>query len=239
MADKNTVALEELNVEYCDVDTLSPNSYNPNRQTDRDFALLCQSIRDDGFTQPVIAIRHNREIVDGEHRWRAAIAVGYKEIPVVFVDMTPEQQRIATLRHNRARGSEDVNLAAELLRDLAGRGAADFALDALAMDVAEMDMLLKDVKTPDVLSSPEVTAARDADPTNMTAIADATRAAEKRIATESTAMDIATKHRDRDMFRVDLSFTSEEGALVQRVLGNRPADRLLALCKARVEAANG
>jgi ParB-like chromosome segregation protein Spo0J len=233
--EKHTVALDSLEVVYVDVDSLNPNSYNPNRQTDKDFALLRSSIHDDGFTQPVIVIRHNREIVDGEHRWRAALAEGMKQIPVVFVDMTPEQQRISTLRHNRARGSEDVNLAAELLRDLAGRGAADFALDKLGMAGEEMEMLLKDVKAPEVYDAPEVLEAKEKDPEDFAAIADATRAAERRLDGEKTAQDAVAKARDQDTFRLDLSFTSEEWTFVRAVLGDHPADRLLALCKAKLE----
>lgn len=239
---KNTVALTDTVVEYVAVDTLKPNSYNPNRQTDKDFELLLSSMRDDGFTQPVIAIRHNKEIVDGEHRWRAAMALtgqgetGFERIPVVFVDMTPEQQRIATLRHNRARGSEDVNLAAELLRDLQGRGATDFALEKLGMGEEEMEMILKDVQAPEVFSAPEVIAAKAADPNDNVGIADATRAAERRIETEKSTMDNAAVRRDKDRVKLDLSFTETEWALVKKVLGLHPADRLLELCKARIGA---
>ena len=40
------------------------------------------------------------------------------EVPVVFVDMTREQMRVSTLRHNRARGSEDIDKSADVLKDL-------------------------------------------------------------------------------------------------------------------------
>jgi ParB-like chromosome segregation protein Spo0J len=236
--EKNPVALDQLEVVYVDVDTLNPNSYNPNRQTDKDFQLLLSSMKDDGFTQPVIAIRSNREIVDGEHRWRAAIALGMKQIPVVFTDMTPEQQRISTLRHNRARGSEDMNLSAELLRDLASRGAADFAMESLQMSEAEMDFLLKDVKAPDMLEAPEVMKAMAESPFDQTAISDAHRVAEKRLAAESVAQDRSFKAMDLDIFRVDLSFVTEEWWIVKPALGKEPAKALLALCREQIALSN-
>jgi len=64
------------------------------------------------------------------------------QIPVVFVDMTDEQMRIATLRHNRARGSEDYDLSIEVLRDLQQLGAIDWAQDSLGLDDEELNELL-------------------------------------------------------------------------------------------------
>ena len=117
--------LERLVVEYVPIGSIAPNEYNPNRQSEHEYKMLLDSMRDNGFTQPIIVQRTSMQIVDGEHRWRAARELGYTEIAVVFVDMSPEQMRIATLSHNRARGQEDVELTAELLRDLEKMGALD------------------------------------------------------------------------------------------------------------------
>lgn len=122
-------ALERLKIEYVSTDMLKPNTYNPNRQSAHDFELLLRSITEDGFTQPIITLP-DLTIVDGEHRWRAARHLELKQVPIVKVDMTPEQMRIATLRHNRARGSEDITLAAEVLRDLRELGALDWATES-------------------------------------------------------------------------------------------------------------
>lgn len=150
---KKANALETLKIEYVPVGSLQPNDYNPNRQSDHDFELLLRSMREDGFTQPIVALRSTKVIVDGEHRWRAGQALGMAEVPVVFVDMTPEQARIATLRHNRARGSEDVELAAAVLRDLAALGALDYAQDQLMLDDEEISRLMEDMGAPDALAS--------------------------------------------------------------------------------------
>src|SRR5690349_8625748 len=125
--------LETLTISYVNIDTLYPNAYNPNRQSDREFELLLKSMEEDGFTTPIVAQSTTKMIVDGEHRWRAAKRLGYKEIPVVLVDMTDPQMRIATLRHNRARGSEDIELTIKVLQDLRTLGALDHAVDSLNM----------------------------------------------------------------------------------------------------------
>lgn len=151
---KSNKVLERLKVEKVPVGMLKPNSYNPNRQSPEDFELLCKSMEEDGFTQPILALKDG-VIVDGEHRWRAAQKLGYEEVPVVFVEMTPEQMRIATLRHNRARGSEDLQLTSQMLRDLERLGALEYVKDELMIDDKDLKYLLQDVAAPDVLASSE------------------------------------------------------------------------------------
>ena len=152
---KNTSRLKKLEVVYVNINTVKPNTYNPNRQNQETLELLKRSINEDGFTQPVIVHRQSKEIVDGEHRWRAAREMGMTQIPVVFVDMTDEQMRIATLRHNRARGSEDAALSIEVLRDLQELGASAWAQDSLMMSDAEMNLLLDEIPAPDALAAEE------------------------------------------------------------------------------------
>ena len=59
-------------------------------------------------------------------------------IPTVYTDMDPAQMRIATMRHNKARGSHDIELEAQLLRDLRELGALEWAQDALQLDDVEV-----------------------------------------------------------------------------------------------------
>lgn len=143
--EKNIVTLERLITETVPIDSLTPNTYNPNRQSDREFELLCRSIEEDGFTQPVLVNRATREIIDGEHRWRACKVLGWTEITVVFTDMTREQQMISTLRHNRARGSEDISKASDVLRNLQHMGVLDHVADSLMLDDVEMKVMLDDI----------------------------------------------------------------------------------------------
>jgi len=276
--EKKGRALERLVVEYVPLRSIKPNSYNPNRQSDHEFELLVLSVTEDGFTQPIVVQQETREFVDGEHRWTAAIVThalkaagldptpgniaearakrfallegptGDSEIPVVFVDMTLEQMRIATLRHNRARGTEDVELTASLLRDLRELGALDWAADSLKLSDTEMQRLLDDMPAPEALAGEEFSGAwvpegathasedrqgEDAEG-NLRGItaaaADRQRIAEARLAEARTEEERVAILVDRGIHRVSLTFTGEEGQLVKRVLGDHPADRLLELC---------
>ena len=94
---KKASRLSTLVVTYVPVGDIKPNLWNPNRQSDHDFELLCRSMEEDGFTQTIVAIKvtaeHKKDaafatfaggdavIVDGEHRWRAAMKLGFTEIP--------------------------------------------------------------------------------------------------------------------------------------------------------------
>lgn len=149
---KTTNKLKRLAVEYVDIASIKPNTYNPNRQDEATLELLCRSILDDGFTTPVLVHQDSRQIVDGEHRWRAAKKLSMTQIPVVFVDMSDEQMKVATLRHNRARGSEDISLANDVIRDLQMLGALDWAQGSLMMSDAELNDLFDDLPASEALA---------------------------------------------------------------------------------------
>jgi len=259
--ERKATKLERLEIAYVKVDALRPNTYNPNRQNEHDFELLMRSMEEDGFTQPVVALRDG-EIVDGEHRWRAAKQLGYDEIPVVFTDMTPAQMKIATLRHNRARGSEDVEQSAQVLRDLRELGALDWAQDSLMLDDVEMSRLLEDIGAPESLASEEFgeawapergitssdgyevgveVAAHDDGAGSINASAATTRAKEdirereKRIAAAKTEEERQMASREMKLFRLSLTFAGEEATVIKRVLGKRSAERLLELCHAELD----
>lgn len=251
---KANIALEKLTIEYVAHNSIKPNSYNPNRQSAHDFELLLRSMREDGFTQPIIVHRESREIVDGEHRWRAAAELGMKEIPVVFVEMTPEQMRIATLRHNRARGSEDIELSADVLRDLEKLGALDWAADSLMLSDIEIEKLLNDVPAPEALASDEygeawepnpqgdidmagidVTAIEKMEPYEISASPAAIKARderERKITQAKTDEEREMATRSRAVYRISLMFTDDEAEIVRSILGKQPAIKLLEMCRA-------
>ena len=253
---KTNVVLEKLVIEYIDTKAIQPNPYNPNRMSEKDFELLCRSMREDGFTQPIIVLRDTKEIVDGEHRWRAADHLGMPQVPVVLVDMTPEQMRIATLRHNRARGSEDLILSADVLRDLEKLGALDWAADSLMLSDTEIEKLLEDIPAPDALAGQEYTNAWAPQPqmdqqgasvsttanevnsggivvtTAMSVEAvNAQRVHERKLEAARTEEEKQLVRNDRVFYRINLMFSDAEAALVKQVLGDKPAERLLEICR--------
>jgi ParB-like chromosome segregation protein Spo0J len=115
-------------VEWVPRASLTANDYNPNRVAPPELALLKLSILENGWTQPIVTHSPDQdgtaEIVDGFHRWTvsadpdvAALTGGL--VPVVrLAQATPELARMATIRHNRARGTHYVLRMADLVVDL-------------------------------------------------------------------------------------------------------------------------
>jgi len=232
------------------VGNLKANTYNPNIQSEADFDLLIRSITEDGFTQPIVARESTHEIVDGEHRWRAARKMGMKAVPVVFVNMSDEQMRISTLRHNRARGSEDVDLGAKVLRDLRELGALDWAQDSLKLDDLELQRLLEDVSAADGLAgeeyseswAPQLTSERsernDYERGSMSdeaqKLTEALSERLKRASSNGERAKLETQMREA-VFRISIIFTDAEAEEVRSVLEPKPAQELLALCASYLE----
>jgi ParB/RepB/Spo0J family partition protein len=260
VVEKKALALKTLAIEYIPIHACKPNKYNPNRQSEHDFDLLKKSITEDGFTQPVIVRRSSNEIVDGEHRWRAAQALDYTEIPVVYVEMSEEQMRIATLRHNRARGSEDIELSAQVLRELRDLGALDWAADSLNMDEAELNSLMEDIAAPEALAGEEFGESWEPKTDASTGTDEAVqgdtkesakgpvmagstpqavsevRRQEVALASAKTEEEKQAVLKDSRTYRVSLVFASDEADVVKEALGDTPAVTLLEMCRARVAA---
>lgn len=114
---KDNIELAEqlpLHIEYVSVDDIYPNDYNPNAHTAESFDLLVKSLLYFGFTMPIVVNRSDMKIVDGENRYRAACIIGYKLIPVCFVDFDEEKLRYATIMHNAARGHDNGEMMKRL-----------------------------------------------------------------------------------------------------------------------------
>lgn len=251
MADvrEQAVKLENLEVEYVPIDELTPNIYNPNRQSENEFELLKKSIAEDGFTQPVI-VGKDGKIVDGEHRWRACRELGHEKVAIVRIPMDAAQARISTLRHNRARGTEDIELSVAVLNDLDELGALDWAVDSLQIDADELQRLRDNVPVPEALAADAFGQAwapvRDDKPLEETegGRSDVTAGAEAAIAEREKALEEATTEDERsairrtpNVYRVILTFTNREAELVKAALGEAPAVGLLELCKGGTDAA--
>lgn len=266
--EKKNRRLEELQIEWVPVGDVAPNPWNPNRQSDHDFELLMRSMDEDGFTQPIVVMRITKEalaeddalsgfkvgqivIVDGEHRWRAGQNLDYEKVPVVEVPMNIAQARIATLRHNRARGSEDYELSAQVLRDLEQLGAMEWAQDSLMLDEADVNRLLSDAATPEVLADEEFSEAwvpssgeegdieelADRSASSTPAAIEARRDAERKLAEAHTEEEKRAIRRDMDVFRLAVTFSGDEGIIVKAVTGGQAAPAILQLCREHLERA--
>ena len=117
------------------VEKITPNTYNPNAVAPPELKLLYDSIKEDGYTMPIVCYYENPTdtyiIVDGFHRYR--IMLDYPDIyereggrlPVAVIDKPLSNRMASTIRHNRARGSHDVDLMSNIIRELHELGRSD------------------------------------------------------------------------------------------------------------------
>ena len=122
-------------VQWIPVSEVKANDYNPNKVAKTEMKLLAHSIRNDGYTQPVVVWKDKDkddgyEVVDGFHRSRVAQEVkdikarvyGYLPVAVLGEKRTARNNRIAsTIRHNRARGKHVVGSMSEIVVELRKR----------------------------------------------------------------------------------------------------------------------
>jgi ParB-like chromosome segregation protein Spo0J len=126
------------------------NDYNPNKVAPPEMRLLETSIKQDGYTQPVVTWLEGerREVVDGFHRnqvGRKSKAVrrrtrGYLPVTTINAERAQRGNRMAaTIRHNRARGKHQVQKMSEIVVELKRRNWSDERIRReLGMDADEV-----------------------------------------------------------------------------------------------------
>lgn len=102
---------------------LRPNRWNYNEEPEETFQKLVESIRSLGFSRPIVARQvageKLLEIVNGEHRWRAAEVLELKTVPVFDLGEIPDEKaKELCIVLNERPGRPDQIRLADLLRDL-------------------------------------------------------------------------------------------------------------------------
>lgn len=121
-------------------ENITANDYNPNKVAPPEMKLLYDSIKCDGYTQPIVTgtpidenTNQNEYIVtDGYHR--NVIPRQHSDIdtklhgylPVTVLEgKTRSELMASTIRHNRARGTHDVDLMSNIVAELHTLGRED------------------------------------------------------------------------------------------------------------------
>ena len=131
------------------IEKIQANTYNPNHVAPPEMKLLYDSIKEDTYTMPIVCYYlpdvDKYEIVDGYHRY--TVMLTHKDIyerehgllPVVVIDKPLSDRMASTVRHNRARGTHDINLMTNIVAELKESGMSDaWILKHLGMDAEEL-----------------------------------------------------------------------------------------------------
>jgi ParB-like chromosome segregation protein Spo0J len=116
------IKLPIMNVKLVDIDKIIANDYNPNKVATPEMKLLELSILEDGYTQPIVTYYDAEQdkyiIVDGFHRYTVGKKLQLKELPIVVIDKPIEDRIASTIRHNRARGTHQIDSMKNIIQFL-------------------------------------------------------------------------------------------------------------------------
>ena len=136
------------NVVAVPIEEIQANSYNPNAVAPPEMRLLYESIKEDGYTMPIVCYKlpnGKYEIVDGYHRY--TVMLTHKDIyereggklPVVVIDKDMSNRMASTIRHNRARGQHSIELMMNIVGELKKSGMSDaWIMKEIGMDADEL-----------------------------------------------------------------------------------------------------
>lgn len=125
--------MQELNIVYKNIKELKPYKKNAKKHDKKQVEQIANSIKEFGFTQPVI-IDKNNCVVAGHGRILGAKKAGLKQVPTVCLEeLTEEQIKAYRLVDNKLNESEwDSVLLAQELEEI-----KDLNMDLFGFDLAE------------------------------------------------------------------------------------------------------
>lgn len=137
------------NVLCVPLEKVTANDYNPNSVAPPEMALLETSIWEDGYTQPIVTYYDAEKdvyiVVDGFHRYltlKNSKRIFEREngmLPIVVIDKQLGDRMASTIRHNRARGSHNIELMSTIVAELVEMGKGDrWICQHIGMSVDEL-----------------------------------------------------------------------------------------------------
>jgi ParB-like chromosome segregation protein Spo0J len=130
------------------IEHIHANAYNPNHVAPPEMKLLYESIKEDGYTMPIVVYPlgdGEYEIVDGYHRYTTMLLHrdSYERegglLPCSIIDKDVSNRMASTIRHNRARGSHSIELMMNIVGELKKAGMSDaWIMKEIGMDADEL-----------------------------------------------------------------------------------------------------
>ena len=136
------------NIQAIPIEHIHANAYNPNHVAPPEMKLLYESIKEDGYTMPIVVYPlgdGEYEIVDGYHRYTTMLLhrdIYEREggkLPCSIIDKDVSNRMASTIRHNRARGSHSIELMMNIVGELKKAGMSDqWIMKEIGMDADEL-----------------------------------------------------------------------------------------------------
>src|SRR5215208_3014159 len=140
----------QLSVVYRPISDLKPDPRNARTHPKRQIEQLCSSLRQFGFTNPIL-IDEQSVLIAGHGRLRAAREIGLTQVPTIeLAGLTEAQKKALRLADNKI--ALNAGWDVEILRlelDEIGTLDIDFDLSLTGFSSGEIDVVLKAANDPD------------------------------------------------------------------------------------------
>lgn len=106
----------KIKIEYVAIDKLKQAEYNPRKATDKEYQDVRESIKKFGFGDAILVNSNkSREniIIAGHLRVTIAKKMGFTEVPVIYHDLSAEDEKELNLRMNKNTGGWDWDKLAQ------------------------------------------------------------------------------------------------------------------------------
>jgi ParB-like chromosome segregation protein Spo0J len=134
-----------MRIEKKKIDELIPADYNPRKDLkpgDEEYEKLRRSIKDFGYTDPVVWNEKTGRVVGGHQRLKVMKEMGIKEIEVSVVNLDEKREKALNIALNKVQGEWDDQKLKDLLQDL---DDGQFDVTMTGFDDDELEKLLTDV----------------------------------------------------------------------------------------------
>jgi ParB-like chromosome segregation protein Spo0J len=127
----------DVSVTWVEIDQVANHPDNPR---DGDVGAIITSISQNGWYGALIAQKSTNFVLVGNHRLMAVRQLGWKQVPVIFLDVDDRRARNIMLADNRVSDKADYN--EDSLAALLSAAAADGDLLATGYDQEDVDALI-------------------------------------------------------------------------------------------------
>ena len=134
--------MSDLSIDMESVDALIPYAANSRTHSDAQVAQIAASIKEFGWTNPILVSGDNT-IIAGHGRLLAARKLGMKKVPIICIDhLTKAQQKALVIADNQlaTNAGWDMDM---LKAEIEGLKLEDFDVDLLGFDDNFLDGLLE------------------------------------------------------------------------------------------------
>lgn len=130
-----------MEIIYKSPSELKPFQKNPYNHPEKQLTMLKKSMREFGFTSPVLISQDNM-VIAGHARLKAAQEIGLSEVPTIFIDLPYEKAVAYVIADNQLAklAEEDRDLLGELLQGI--NDIPDFDIEAMGFSSEDLDSIL-------------------------------------------------------------------------------------------------